>query len=68
MIRYYSVSQVCTLLSVSRSTVIRWIKSEQLPATRFTDKGHWKVSEADLERFAAARSTAGGAEREPDRD
>lgn len=39
-------------LQVSPDTVLRWIKSNDLPATRIGKRGHWRIRQTDLEQFA----------------
>lgn len=39
---YYTPQQLGKLAGVSRQTVVKWIKTDKLPAIR-TDGGHWRI-------------------------
>jgi len=47
--KFYRISDVEKMLSVSKSTLKRWIKSGKIKAVRFGNP--WKISESALEEF-----------------
>jgi len=42
-------------LQVSPDTVLRLIRSRELPASRIGKRGHWRIRREDLEKFAQER-------------
>jgi excisionase family DNA binding protein len=57
--KFYKVSEVEEMLSVSKSTLKRWIKSKKLRATKFGDdvEGNpWRISATDLAAFKKKHS------------
>lgn len=42
-------------LQVSSDTVLGLIKSNQLPASRLSERGNWRIRREDLEIFAQER-------------
>jgi excisionase family DNA binding protein len=53
--KYYSTTSVGRLLGVKPTTVRRWIREGKLEATKFSEHGHLRISERELERFANER-------------
>jgi excisionase family DNA binding protein len=56
---FYTLPEVAELLQLSRQTVYRYIKSNELPAYKFGDGGQWRIRHEDLEEFIQ-RHRAGG--------
>lgn len=52
-LKFYSVAEVATILSVSRRTVSRFIDAGELPARKIGKA--WRISNADLEAFISSR-------------
>jgi excisionase family DNA binding protein len=52
--RNYEVAEVANILSVSRQTVLRWIRQKQLPA--ITNRKPYLILGSDLVDFVKARS------------
>ena len=49
----FSVTRAAVMLGVSRTTVIRMIESGEIEASRFNDRGWWRVSRASVEALVA---------------
>lgn len=49
MKEYYTVNEVCTILSLSRSTIIRYIKSGRLKAIKHTK--YYFIPQSELDKF-----------------
>ena len=47
----YTIEEACQILGVSRPTVVRWLRSGKLPATRVG--GRWKVPAEEIEKRLA---------------
>ena len=50
-----STSEAAKRLQVSPDTVLLLIRSNQLPASRLTETGNWRIRQDDLEQYAAKR-------------
>lgn len=50
-----STSEAARRLQVSPDTVLLLIRSSQLPASRLTETGNWRIRQDDLEQYAAKR-------------
>lgn len=50
-----STGEVAKRLQVSPDTVLGLINSKELPASRLTKRGHWRIRQEDLEKFATER-------------
>ncbi|MDW7759442.1 MAG: helix-turn-helix domain-containing protein [Acidobacteriota bacterium] len=48
---YLKIKDVCSLLKVDRSTVIRWIDSGKLRAHKLGGGRLWRIRERDLRKF-----------------
>lgn len=53
---YYTIQEICDSLKVSDETVLRVIKSGQLPAAKIGKQ--WRISEFDFNNWFKARKTA----------
>jgi excisionase family DNA binding protein len=53
--RYLTLPEVAERLKVSRRTVYRWIKDEDLNAYKFANE--YRITESDLKDFLARRRT-----------
>ena len=47
----YSVGEVAEELGYSTETIRRWLESGSLRGHRSGDRGHWRVTEENLQRF-----------------
>lgn len=56
-LKFYSTTEVAEIFGVTRRTVYTWIAEGRLGAIKAGPK-LWKVSEADLQRFATANARA----------
>ncbi len=56
MERYFKLSEVEKVFSVSRETLKRWIYAKKIRAQKFN--GSWRISESDIEEFKS-RSVSG---------
>lgn len=54
---YLTVPDVATRLKVSRETVREWLRTEQLAGYNLRGRAGWRISESELERLLAARSS-----------
>lgn len=45
-------------LQVSPDTVLNLIRSKQIPASRLTETGHWRIRQDDLEQYANQRGVS----------
>lgn len=45
--RYYSMSEICKYLGISRDTALRWIANKNMPAHKIGKNWKFKVSEID---------------------
>jgi len=50
-----TTNQVATLCEVSPRTVAKWLRDKELSGVKLYPGGNWRVEEAELERFIAAR-------------
>jgi excisionase family DNA binding protein len=48
---YLTVNEICGLLKVERSTVVRWILGGRLKAFKLGGGRFWRVAGADFQRF-----------------
>lgn len=54
---YLTTAEVAARLGVEVTSVRRWINAGELPALRLGTKAGHRISEADLEKFVARRTT-----------
>lgn len=62
--RYFKLAEVEEILSVSRSTLKRWIKSKKIKAVKFGDDvsgNPWRITATDLEAFKTKNTRSNGA-------
>ncbi len=52
-----TIRQVAERLDLTATAVRRWLRDGRLHGTRTSDRGNWGISEAELQRFAAAAVT-----------
>ena len=53
---FLKVSDVASRLSVSKETVLRWLRSGELRGARLGGtKAGWRISESDLQQFIRLR-------------
>ena len=45
--RYYSMSETCKYLGISRDTALRWISTKNMPAHKIGKNWKFKISEID---------------------
>lgn len=45
--RYYSMSEICKYLGISRDSALKWIVNKGMPAHKVGKKWKFKVSEID---------------------
>lgn len=45
--RYYSMSEICEYLGISRDSALKWIASKGMPAHKIGKKWKFKLSEID---------------------
>lgn len=45
--RYYSMSEICKYLGISRDSALKWIANKGMPAHKVGKKWKFKVSEID---------------------
>jgi excisionase family DNA binding protein len=50
-----STGEAAEKLQVSPDTVLRLIRSGELPASRLTPTGYWRIRQEDLEDYAKQR-------------
>lgn len=50
--KFYSTPQVAKMFSVTVGTVRDWIREGKLEAVKPGGRGHWRVAEEELRRFA----------------
>jgi excisionase family DNA binding protein len=53
--RYLTLPEIAERLKVSRATVYRWIKNEELVAIKFANE--FRITESDLKDFLESRRT-----------
>jgi excisionase family DNA binding protein len=54
---YYRTAEVCKLARISRSTLLRWVKSDDLPLQGFRDRRSWRLfTEEDVNLLVAEAS------------
>jgi len=59
--KFYKLTEVGKMLSVSKSSLLRWIKDGKLKAVKFgadTEGTPWRVSETSLNAFVAKHGYA----------
>lgn len=54
MQKTYTISEVCSILNKSKSTVYRYLKQNKLRGTKY--KGRYQISEIELEKFITENS------------
>ncbi len=52
-----TVRQVADRLDLTATAVRRWLRDGRLRGTRASDRGIWRISEGELQRFTAAAVT-----------
>jgi excisionase family DNA binding protein len=51
---YYRTSEVCRLAHISRSTLLRWLKEDNLPVQGYRDRRSWRLfTEDDVNTLVA---------------
>ena len=45
--RYYSMSEMCKYLGISRDTALRWISTKNMPAHKIGKNWKFKISEIE---------------------
>lgn len=51
---YYRTSEVCRLARISRSTLLRWLKDDNLPLQDYRDRRSWRLfTEDDVNTLVA---------------
>ena len=45
--RYYSMSEICKYLGISRDIALRWISTKNMPAHKIGKNWKFKISEID---------------------
>ncbi len=49
---YYRTTEVCQMVGISRSTLLRWLSSGTVKDVRHRDRRGWRVfTEADIKRI-----------------
>ena len=49
---YYRTTEVCQMVGISRSTLLRWLSSGIVKDVRYRDRRGWRVfTEADIKRI-----------------
>jgi predicted site-specific integrase-resolvase len=44
---FYRTSEVCQMASISRSTLLRWLRNADLDISEFRDRRSWRLFTAD---------------------
>jgi predicted site-specific integrase-resolvase len=44
---FYRTSEVCQMASISRSTLLRWLRNANLDITDYRDRRSWRLFTAD---------------------
>lgn len=47
----YTVKEVAGLLRTCDTTIRRWIKAKKVKAHKMSEAGHWRVSQAEVDRL-----------------
>ena len=51
---YYRTSEVCRIASISRSTLLRWLKEETLDISDYRDRRSWRLfTEEDVKTLVS---------------
>ena len=51
---YYRTSEVCRKASISRSTLLRWLKEENLNISDYRDRRSWRLfTEEDIQTLVS---------------
>jgi predicted site-specific integrase-resolvase len=51
---FYRTSEVCQIARISRSTLLRWLKEEDLDIPDFRDRRSWRLfTEEDVNKLAS---------------
>jgi excisionase family DNA binding protein len=51
---YYRTSEVCQIARISRSTLLRWLKEEDLDIPDYRDRRSWRLfTEEDVNKLAS---------------
>ena len=51
---YYRTSEVCRIASISRSTLLRWLKDESLDISDYRDRRSWRLfTENDVQTLVS---------------
>jgi excisionase family DNA binding protein len=51
---YYRTSEVCQIARISRSTLLRWLKEEDLDIPDYRDRRSWRLfTEEDVQKLTS---------------
>lgn len=51
---FYRTSEVCQIARISRSTLLRWLKEENLDIPDYRDRRSWRLfTEEDVQKLAS---------------
>ena len=52
--KFYRTSEVCQIAHISRSTLLRWLKEENLDIPDYRDRRSWRLfTEEDINKLAS---------------
>lgn len=52
--KYYRTSEVCQIARISRSTLLRWLKEDNLSIQDYRDRRSWRLfTEEDVNKLAS---------------
>jgi excisionase family DNA binding protein len=52
--KYYRTSEVCQIARISRSTLLRWLKEDNLEIQDYRDRRSWRLfTEEDVNKLAS---------------
>ena len=64
--KFYRTSEVCQIARISRSTLLRWLKEENLDIPDYRDRRSWRLfTEEDVNKLASEANRMCEAEKVP---
>ena len=52
--RYYRTSEVCQIAGISRTTLLRWLKEDNLDIADYRDRRSWRLfTEGDVNKLVS---------------
>jgi excisionase family DNA binding protein len=58
-VAFMTIAQAATYMNLSRQSVLTYIEWQNLPATRMSPRGNWRIRKSELDAWVSARTRGG---------